>query len=52
MSNNTEEKVRIRITISKKVYDHAVEFAEDQGRTVNNLMAHAVAVYLKRYKAG
>ncbi len=50
MSNNTEEKVRIRMTISREVYDRAVKFAEDQGRTVNNLMAHAIKTYLKRYK--
>ncbi len=50
MSNEAEEKVRIRMTISREVYERAVKFAEDQDRTINNLMAHAVATYLKRYK--
>lgn len=48
MSNKIEERVRIRLTIPKGIYDRAVKFAEDQGRTVNNLIVHTVNTYLKR----
>lgn len=44
------EKRRIRITIPEKLYQETETFAEDQDRTVNNLIAHALNTYLRRYK--